>query len=527
MDFSPPPEIDPSPSLVLGEDDTQIELLQRSNEIKRTLLQLQKDCGIAFYRPTYYQDLFHSSPAKRRGLFAGNRFGKSEGNAAETTAWMLGERPWYKAAFDVLRVDHNNGVGRHSLVSRHHPGGDSHPLVRLGIPPWPTKQLIITTNWSKVHDIWTSQESDRPGKLWKMLPRGFGTPSRNHEGVIDEVIGANGSLLKFMSIDAFKRHPQVAESSDWDRVSFDEPGPIELWKGSARGLVDRNGQGDFTLTSLVEMWIYDYFTAEDVKDNVDRASWTASIYDNPHLSDEAIARFALELTDDEKSCRLNGLPLELSGLVYKEFKRQIHILQGVPAGWRDYHLPPKSFILYCRVDPHPVTPNAVQFATVGPSEVPVICHEIWASLDADALADEVLTYVKSTGCFLANVKMDPAAWIQDAVTRATSIARTFSARGLFCGKASKDFTNGILKTRSALKSNRLLFSPNVRRTLWEISRYAYDPVTGKPYDKDDHMMENLRRFCIDSLPYFDPDKAAGFAIGDEEVTRADLSLSSI
>lgn len=514
------------PSLVLSEDETSaLDLLARSNAIKRQLLTLSKQCGIAFYRPHHYQDSYHSSKAKRRGLFAGNRFGKSEGNSAETCAWMLGERPWYKTPFDVLKVDYaGNGHRCGNVVSRRHAGGDNHPLVKQGIPPWPTKQLIVTTNWGKVHEIWTSQETDRPGKLWKLLPQGFGKGSRNHEGVIDEVIGTNGSLLKFMSVDAFKRHPQTIESSDWDRVSFDEPGPIEMWKGAARGLVDRNGQGDFTLTSLVEMWIYDYFTSEDNKDKVDRESWRATMYDNPHLTDEAIARFIEELTDDEKECRIKGLPLELSGLVYKEFKRDQHILKSVPNGWPDYHLPAKGTILYARVDPHPVTPNAVLFAAVGPSEIPVVCHEIWSSADADTLADEVLNYVKSTGCYLANIKMDPAAWVVDGVTRSASIARTFSSRGLFCAKASKDFTNGVLKTRSAFKQNRILFAPTLRRTLWEISRYAYDPRTGKPNDRDDHMMENLRRLCIDNLPFFDPDRAQGSPIGDQEIVTADLSI---
>lgn len=502
-----------------------MEALARSVEIKRQLLKLNKECGIAFYRPHFYQHQFHSSSVKRRGFFAGNRTGKSEANSAETCSWMLGERPWYKTPFDIVKTSQgDDGSNRKALVVGRHEGTDNHPLVKQGIPPWPTKQLIITTNWAKVHEIWTSQETDRPGKLWKLLPRGFGKGSRNHEGVIDEVIGANGSLLKFMSVDAFKRHPQTIESSDWDRVSLDEPAPIEMWKGAARGLVDRNGQGDFTLTSLVEMWIYDYFNDPENKEKVDRDFWRATMYDNPHLSDEAIARFIEELSDDEKECRIKGLPLELSGLVYKEFRRDQHVLKQVLPGWLDYHLPPKSHVLYARVDPHPVTPNAVLFASVGPSEIPVVCHEIWASHDADTLADEVLAYVRSTGCYLANIKMDPAAWVQDGVTRSASIAKTFSSRGLFCAKASKDFTNGVLKTRSAFKSDRIRFAPTLRRTLWEISRYAYDAKTGKPVDRDDHMMENLRRLCIDSLPFFDPDKACGFPIGDMEIVSSDLSI---
>lgn len=515
----------PLPSLVHPLDNTEIaELLSRSNEIKRQLLQKHKECGIAFYRPHYHQHLYHSSSAKRRGLFAGNRFGKSEANSAETVAWMLGERIWYKNFFNVLKVTHNdNGSNRIVTVDHVHTGGDDHPLVRQGIPPWPTKQLIITTNWSKVHSVWTSDESDRPGKLWKLLPRGFGKPSRNHEGVIDEIIGTNGSLLKFMSVDAFKRNQQSIESEDWDRIALDEPAPIEMWKGAARGLVDRGGVGDFTLTSLVEMWIYDYFNDPENKEKQTRFSVRATIYDNPHLKDEDIRLFAEDLTEDERTCRLLGLPLELSGLVYKEFKRDVHILSAVPTGWRDFHLPAKHCLLYVRVDTHPVTPHAVLFAAVGPDEIPICCHEIWASLDAGALADAINEYVKLTGCFLGGIKVEPAAWIQDSVTRRTAIADTLISRGLPCRKASKDVDNGILNTRSAFKQNRLFFVPTLRRTIWEITRFSYDPDTGKPRDKDDHFMEDLRRLCIDRLPWFDPDKAAGFPIEDAPFENVNLT----
>lgn len=512
------------PSPVPQEDDTA-ELLRRQVTVQSQLLKYAKECGIAFYRPHYYQHLYHTSSAKRRGLFAGNRFGKSKGDAAETVAWMLGERPWYKTSFDVLGVEHDEGRNRHVVVKSHHSGSENHPFVRQNIPAWPSKQLITCTNWDKVHEIWTSQDSDRPGKMWELLPKGFATFSKNHEGVIDEIHGSNGSLTKFVGVDGFKRNPQVVESSDWDRIGIDEPAPQPMWKGAARGLVDRNGQGDFTLTSLTEMWIYDYFYSEETKENKDREAWRATIYDNPFNTDEAIQRYALELTDDEKTCRLLGLPLELAGLVYKEYHREQHVLKEVPKGWRDFHLPPKSHILYIRVDPHSVTPNAVLFAAVGPSEIPVICHEIWNPCDADTLADEINEYVRLTGCYVANVKVDPLAWVQDGVTRIASIAKTLSSKGLFIGKASKDFTSGILKTRSAFKQNRLLFSPNCRRTLWELARYIYNQETGKPVDKDDHMMENLRRLCIDNLPFFDPDKAQGHAINDQEFVEADLTTN--
>lgn len=517
------------------------EVLRRRIEVQRQLLRIAKTNGIALYRPHWYQHQFHTSPAKRRGAFAGNRGGKSQSNGAETAAWMLGERPWYKVPFDVLGVEHNGTVASRKVVVKYrHPGGEDHPFVRQGIPPYPTKQLVICTNWKKVEEVWTAQDSDRPGKLWQFLPKGWAKGYTNHEGVIAEVYGKNGSYLCFMSAEQYKRNKLAAESADWDRVSFDEPGPEGLWKGTSRGLVDRNGQGDFTLTSLEEMWIYDRFTGENATEAtfspLDRFHVLFTMLDNPHLSNEAITRFMADLTEDERQCRIFGLPLELSGLVYKEFRRDVHVLRSLPEPyleevsggtpiireWTDYHLPPKNHILYIRIDTHPVTPHAVSFFAVGPDDLPIQCHEIWQNCDADRLAELINAYITLTGCWVGNIRVEPAAWIKDQ-NRPVSIAQTLARHGLFISRASKDMEGGISATRSALRRNRILFSPHVTHTLREIQRYRFDVETGKPVDEHDHFMENLRRFLIDRCPYFSPDKAAGQAVPDESFESADLS----
>lgn len=515
-------------------DPEALALVAQSNANKRKLLELAKKSGISFYRPHWKQHLFHTSPRKRRGFFAGNRTGKSKGNAAETVAWALGERPWYKVDFDVLGVDHDEGANRKIVVKYSHVGDPHHPFVTLGIPSYPTKQLIVCSNWDKVHEIWTSQDAARPGKLWELLPQGFVKRAvKNHEGVIDEVYCNNGALIKFLSVDAFKRNQLVAESSDYDRVAFDEPAPVKLWKGCARGLTDRDGQGDFTLTSLEELWIYDYFSKEtlDAADPeladvcADREAISATIWDNPHLSDVSIQRFEAELDEDERDCRLNGIPLELSGLIYKGFSRDVHVLSALPDGWRDWHLPPKSFILHCRVDTHPVTPHAVMFAAVGPSEIPIICHEIFKACDADTLCEMINAYVKLTGCFLGSLKVEPGAWVNDPATKTASIASYFFKHNLFPTKATKDLSTGILVVKGALKNKRVLFTPECRRTFWEFARYRYDPETSKPVDENDHMMENLYRMLIQPTRWFDPDRASGRPIGDFTFDHASLDMS--
>lgn len=517
-------------------DAETIELLRRRIEVQRQLAKLVKENGLAFYRPHYLQHRFHSSTAKRRGAFTGNRFGKSQMDAAETAAWMTGERTWYKASFDIYGVDFDTtGTNRKIVLRAHHPGGEDHPLVRSGIPAYPTKQLVVCQNWDKVDEIWTSQAADRPGKIWQFLPKDWARGFTNHAGVISEIHGKNGSILNFMSVDAYRKNRLSAESSDYDRIVFDEPAPESLWKALARGLVDRGGQADFALTALEEAWIVERFTDEILNpDGVsafrDKFSFRASMYDNPYLSDQAIADYAAELTDDEKQCRLHGIPLEYSGLVYKEFSRLSppdgHLLENPPDGWRDFHLPSKECVLYIRVDTHPVKPHAVSFFAVGPAEIPIQCYEIFKACDAETLAQEINAYVRSTGCFLAGIKVEPAAWIKDPSNRTVSIAKILSSHGLLIRPASKDLSAGILQTKALLKRRLILFTPNCRRTLWEFSRYRYDPETGNPVDENDHFMENLYRLVVDKPRWFNPDSADNTPVSDEEFTDTPSDLQA-
>lgn len=523
------------PSPVLTAED--IELLQRQVEIQRQLIRLVKEDGLSLYRPHWYQHLFHSSTAKRRGAFTGNRFGKSKMDGAETAAWAKGERTWYKAPFDIFGVEIHGGV-RVRVLKGHHDGGTNHPLVRSGIPPYPTKQLIVCANWNKVDEIWTSQQADRPGYIWQFLPKGFGKGFTNHAGVIANITCTNGAIIDFMSVDAFKKNHMIAESSDYDRVVFDEPAPRKLWKGVARGLVDRNGQADFALTALEEAWIPEKFDGEENKkggvgDDDDRPfraamrfSFRASMKDNPHLTDQAIADYENELTEDERECRINGIPLEYSGLVYKEFKKDLHVLGDVPKEWLSWSQPTRSSILHIRIDTHPVKPHAVMFAAVGPSEIPVIYHEIYRSCDADTLCDLINEHVRSTGCYIGSLHMEPGAWINDPATKTASIASYFAKHGLFPRKATKDLKSGIIIVRAAFKNSKVFISPECRRTLWELSRYRYDPETSNPIDEEDHMMENLYRLLIHPTSWFNPDTAAGEAIEDDDFAHATDKLSS-
>ena len=478
-------------------DPGLVLLKQRELELLRSKLALIKDHGLDYYRPHEKQHQFHQSSAKRRGFFAGNRTGKSECDAAETVAWFIGERSWYKHRFPIFGV--RDGV--RTIIS-YHEGHENHPLVRQGIPQHATKQLVVTTDWKKVDEVWTSALGDPPGKIWKFMPANLKVETRrNHEGIIDRIYNpTTQAVIRFTNEQAFIKNPQSGESTDYDRVAIDEPISNEMWTAHARGLIDRDGQGDFTLTSLRERWIYDYFNPDDAADaRDDRFSLRATMHDNPFLSAVAKQRYIDELTEDEIECRVNGLPLELSGLVYKEFKREQHVLTQLPAGWTSWTSPPLDHTIYVSIDVHSQTPQAAMFVAVGPTGRPIVYDEIWRACNADELAAEVL--LRIAGRTIGFCKCDPRAWDEDPVYH-VSMAQRFFANGLFVEKSSKALTFGISNMKSVFKRDAVHFAPTVKRTLWELARWHYDKEN-KPIDRDDHFMECMYRIFINTLVWND------------------------
>ena len=479
-------------------------LALREKQLLTRRLELKQQNGLAFYQPHPGQDRFHrAGNFKHRMVRCGNRYGKSTLGCAEDIAWMLGERPWYAK-------------------------GD--PARFAGIPQRPTKGLVITTDWDKVDEIWTSEQGrgGSVGKIWQFAPRGFiKHRRRNHSGAIEQLTGENGSILRFDTVESFKKNPMGSESSDWDFVHVDEPCPEAMYKAAARGLMDRGGSDWFTLTPLSEFWINDMFfprPGAGVQSFRPGTIWAqqGNTSDNPFLTPEAIADYVALLNPDEVECRLKGIPLELSGLVYKNFHYDRHVLQSLPKGWTAFDNPPRDYVIYCAIDTHPQTPMAVLFVAVAPTGQRFIYDEIWAKASVEELARMIL--YKLEGRNWSIPKCEPAAWIDDPIT-GSSIAEEFGKAGLFVDKASKAKSFGILKMNGEFaKPGNVFVSPTCTRFLFEINRYCYDKEN-KPVDKDDHMMENMYRLFINDPIWYDPDKGSGpITVDDFAITRSETDL---
>ncbi len=494
-------------------------LLQRQISLKKEKLKLAKQFGLLYYKPHAKQEQFHQAAEFRFRLGrCGNRFGKSDMGVSEDLSFALGERPWY-------------------------PKTD--PRRYLGIPKHPTKGLIICANDDKIDEIFTGNGSKgHIGKIWTKIPKELITGvKRSSSGTIVNlrIKGLYGeSVIDFDTRTAFKNNPMGSESSDYDWCHIDEPIEEAHWKAVLRGLTDRAGKAWFTCTLIEQPWINDLFfdtpeaakkeQYEFIEEGGRKVRWviTGSIYDNPYLSQDAIKDFLSALTEDERQCRIHGIPLHLAGLVYKEFEYSRHVLTELPLGWKAYNDPPLDHTIHFAIDPHPRTPNAVLFCAVAPSGRAYFYDEIFKSCTTKELASLILE--KTNGRQVWTKIMDPFGWIEDQRTRSV-MADDFADAGVFgLERAPKDLARGIPAVKTALlEKDFLYFSPNLRTFIWEIGRWAWADrqgvPTNQPVDKDDHMMENLYRLVLRGLFHYKIDGMSA-SVEDLEIGYSDISTDN-
>lgn len=495
-------------------------LLERKRALLGRRELIKQTYGLCFYRPHEHQDLFHRAGAFKHRLWeSGNRGGKSTGGVAEDAAFLIGERPWYS------QVD---------------------PARKLGIPDHPCKGLVITTDWDKVDEIFTSQRGTE-GKLWSMLPRGIvRSTRRNHSGAIELVECTTGGTLRFSTVKSWMTNPQGEESADYDFIHIDEPCPEGQYKANARGLIDRNGKDWFTLTPLSEPWIHDFFYPDRrIKDaqSIHGLRWAnrTSTYDNPYLSKESIKDYEDTLTEDEKQCRMLGVPLELAGLVFKEFSWETHVLQQVPNGWDGYNDPPISYTIYFAIDPHPQTPHHVLFLAVAPTGEYFLYDEIYVHSTIEELSVKINARLvkrlpkRTIPRFCVRQIADPSVFNTFPVLNAKSgkhlsMADEFSENGIFLSKASKAREHAILETQRVLQAKslngvaQLNVSPNLDETLFEFGHWCWDTRENKPRDERDHAMENLGRLLLEEPRWIDSNDASGFTMPEMTFEKPELEL---
>lgn len=282
---------------------------------------------LEFFKHLPFQDKFHKSIAKTKGIFGGNRSGKTEEGAEYIITKCL-----------------------------------ARPKQR----------------WWACAESFSDSVNIQQRKVWELVPK-----NRIKYGRYDEINGFTNRKLLFDngSIIIFKSYDQNRESfqgDDVDGIWNDEEPPYDIYKEQRMRLIDRDGEMIITMTSLkgVTDLIQDVFEDHDTikseyaphaKKNLPRVVtksgmefflfWTT---ENPYINQARTRHEIGFMTKQEIMSRIYGMPINLFGKIYMKFNKDVHVIEFEGTPLRDctiYHI----------LDPHDRKPWAMQWKAMHPT----------------------------------------------------------------------------------------------------------------------------------------------------------------
>ena len=419
---------------------------------------------------------FHTSTARIKGLFGGNRSGKTTAGAQEVVWWATGIHPF-----------------------------------RKDIPKPPVDIWVVSLDFPSSRDI-----------TQPIIKRLIGERYLLDFKETDKIAYLkNGSTIGFKSVDSgWEKFQGTKKHLIW----FDEEPNWSVYQECRMRIVDTQGTILITMTPLHGMtWVFDeIYEPWENKEDKDIECFIVSTYENPTIKREELAKLETTYYDEEKEARLKGRFIEFAGLVYKEFDRNIHLVKrfDIPHNWTKLR----------GLDPGVNNPTACIWWAISPDNVHYIYDEYYAidtNVENNAKAikgrtgldDIMATYIDPSAC-----NRNPAH------PELKSLRDEYSRFGLYTVPANNDVLFGINKVKSFLRVNektkkpRLYIFNDLLATLKELSRYRWDTykyhedeknVKEKPKKVMDHLMDGMR-YIAAADPIFTGDYDA---IDLEDTTR--------
>lgn len=279
--------IDPKMRLKLGEDlSASIEAMKR-NPLKYG------------HKPHVGQLEVFEAETPLTLLIAANRWGKTEAGMRETL-WR---------------------------ATMTHPYKENRPHNVIWVGGW-TSGFYIETHLPKLLE-WLPKDSliekNETFKWWKL---------RRADG---------GECTIFFK--SFDQRREKWQGAKVDFIWLDEEMPEDIYREALARLMDSNGEMLMTLTPIKGMgWIYDrvYLPLQEGRMDGKLVQGALAEYDKaqpygvgkplvPHFTKEMIIRFAKSIPDeDERAIRVFGQYRARTGIVYKQFRKEIHLIDPFP-----------------------------------------------------------------------------------------------------------------------------------------------------------------------------------------------------
>jgi phage terminase large subunit len=442
--------------------------LKRLALVKQEIARRQRLEPIRFYRPYESrlkpgrkpQDLFHRSQAKIRLFIGGNRSGKSEGGIIEDLLTAKGIHPYRK-----------NVVPNHGWI------------VSLDFPTSRDVVEVKLRQWLSPYDI----------KKWDKQER--------------IIYLKNGSTIGLRSCD---QDIQKFGGSAKHWIHFDEEPPGErgkkIYEECLMRLMDYRGHMWFTLTPVSGMsWTYDEL--------YERTSFDPDVFvvevetlENPYIDEKEIEIISRKLGQDELEMRLKGKYIQFSGLVYKEFNREDHIVKPfpIPDHWKKYRA----------IDHGINNPTACLFVAINEKDELYVYDEYYETDKTVSENAEAIRSITGNDRITWTV-IDPSTANRDPITN-TSVRDEYRRCGVITKAQRTDRMAGINAVKQLLRPNevtkrpRLFIFDTCFNLIKEMSRYRWKVYRGsedknkaeEPQKVLDHALDALR-YLVMSRPQYD------------------------
>jgi phage terminase large subunit-like protein len=316
----------------------------------------------------------------------------------------------------------------------------------------------------------------------------------------------NGTYYSFKT---FQQEAQQWGGSTLDRVHMDEePGAVHLQEARLR-VMRRKGDLLFTMTPVNGLThMFDEFEAamEDAQDHggiVEHDGLGMVIVDmedNPWLTKEDIEEALRGLSYEERLARKEGKFVAMSGLIYPDFKRELHV---VPALERL----PGNVNVVVSIDPGIRYACAVGWHYLDANDNMVMFEELYEKDQTiGQICEQIHRINAHYNCQPIYYVIDPAARNRNSQT-GRSDQMEFADHGVVTIPGQNSVTAGINRCRERLQSRRFVVTENCTNFLKEIRTYRWKkPPRGEgdgkpvPVKQDDHMMDAFR-LCVMSRPW--------------------------
>lgn len=412
--------------------------------------------ALPHYEPNCQKiEAFHASPAKIRGIFGGNRAGKSE-----------------SGGFEIV----------HAM--RQYPGR----MFWACAISWDFVKITA----SKIFKYLAAEEIDQVS--WYNSPRRIPAYIRH----------INGAELEFKpykaGIESFAGQSCQGVWLDEDPALAGNEGE-QIFVECLQRTLDCGGQLWITATPILgKNWMYErIYQASLSHQNTDVQSWTVSLLENKFVPTEEKERARALLTEDEIERRFYGLFTSLSGAVFKELRPELHFIPRfpIPVTWRKVRA----------IDLGYVNAFCCLWGAVSPDDMLYIYLEHYQpEMLLEDHAAEITRLENDVSLYADVAKYGTVGLIESTICDHDRQERAeLEKYGIYTDPANKDvrlsiqIINRLLKPRlsyDGLEHPQLYIFDDLPNITREIQNYRWNPKAAggkeEPLKEDDHSVDALR-----------------------------------